>query len=92
MPPFPSSQTKFQQTQSLQQRIQAAETPVPVSPSLHRMVIMLGTMKSTDPLQQLQSDIISELYDIVRQLQQASAGPSGFPDVQDVRDAFNKGG
>jgi len=87
MPPFPSSQTKFNQTQSLQQRIKTAETPAPVSPSLQRMVIMLGTMKSDDPVQQLQSDIIIALYDSVRQLQQASAAPGGFPDVQSVRDA-----
>jgi hypothetical protein len=72
MPNFPSSQTKVTPlTQAkLQAAIKAAKARVPTRPlTLHMKVDKLRQMKSDDPIQQLQSDIISDLYDTVRELQ-----------------------
>ena len=69
MPNIPSSQTKAQQL-NLQQAIQAAQARLPhLHLTLYGKVLKLRTLKSADPIQQLQSDIISDMYDVVRELQ-----------------------
>jgi hypothetical protein len=69
MPNFPSSQSKVKKT-SLENQIKAAMARIP-----HRHLTLYGKVSklrqtiSDDPIQQLQSEIISELYDAVRALQ-----------------------
>lgn len=69
MPTIPSSQTKAQNV-ALQQAIAAAQARLPhLHLTLYGKVLKLRGMKSDDPLQQLQSDILSDMYDTVRELQ-----------------------
>ena len=69
MPGFPTSQSKAQRI-DLQQAIAAAQARLPhMHLTLYGKVLKLRTMKSDDPLQQLQSDILSEMYDVVRETQ-----------------------
>jgi hypothetical protein len=72
MPNFPSSQTKagpFSQA-NLKAAIQAAQARVPTRPlTLKMKVDRLRLMKSDDQIQQLQSDILSDMYDAIRELQ-----------------------
>lgn len=47
--------------------------------------------RSTDPIQQMQTDAIIDLCDAVREIQQAMSGmPNLFPDVDAVREAAAK--
>jgi hypothetical protein len=72
MPNFPSSRTKVAPISkaNLQAALQAVRACVPTRPLiLHMKVDKLRQMRSDDPIQQLQSDIISDLYDMVRELQ-----------------------
>jgi hypothetical protein len=72
MPKFPSSQTKVAPISqaNLQSAIKAAMARVPMRHlSMKMKVEKLRLTKSDDPIQQLQSDIISDLYDAVRDLQ-----------------------
>jgi hypothetical protein len=92
MPKFPSSQTKVAPLSqaNLRATIQAAIARAPKrNLSLHGKVLKLRQTKSNDPVQQLQSDIISDLYDAVRELQ-VMLNPLllQLPDVQDIRDGF----
>jgi hypothetical protein len=92
MPKFPSSQTKAAPLSpaKLQATLQAAIARAPKrNPSLQSKVLKLRQRQSKDPIQQLQSDIISDLYDAVRELQ-VMMDPLllQLPDVQDVRDSF----
>ena len=69
MPNFPSSQTKAPSI-AIQQAIKAAQARLPhLHLTLYGKVLQLRTMKSSDPVQQMQSDILSEMYDVVRELQ-----------------------
>jgi hypothetical protein len=72
MPKFPSSQTKVAPTSqaNLQSAIKAAMARVPARHlSMKMKVEKLRLTKSDDPIQQLQSDIISDFYDAIRDLQ-----------------------
>jgi hypothetical protein len=72
MPKFPSSQTKVAPISqaNLPSAIKAAMARVPTRHlSMKMKVEKLRLTKSDDPIQQLQSDIISDLYDAVRDLQ-----------------------
>jgi hypothetical protein len=94
MPGFPSSQTKLNQTDSLQQRLKTIQGRLQTTHvTLSTKVKRLRATKSDDPIQQLQSDIISDLYDLVRELQ-LDLFPSllGLPDVGSVRDGLNSQG
>jgi uncharacterized protein YjiS (DUF1127 family) len=57
-------------------------------PSLRQKINWLRQHRSDDPLDQMQSDAISDLYDAVRQIQEA-LWPLllVIPDTSDVRDA-----
>ncbi len=69
MPGLPSSQTKVHPV-ALQQAIEAAQARLPhLHLTLYGKVLKLRQMNSSDPLQQLQSDIISDMYDVVREMQ-----------------------
>ena len=69
MPDFPSSQTKAKKV-ALQQAINAAQARLPhLRLTLYGKVLKLRGTKSDDPIQQLQSDILSDMYDVVRELQ-----------------------
>ena len=69
MPNFPSSQTKLHPV-ALQQSIEAAQARLPhLHLTLYGKVLKLRQTHSADPIQQLQSDIISDMYDVVRELQ-----------------------
>ena len=72
MPKFPSSQTKVAPISqaNLQSAIKAATARVPTRHlSMKMKVEKLCLTKSDDPIQQLQSDIISDFYDGIRDLQ-----------------------
>ena len=72
MPRFPSSQNKVAPTSqaNLQSAIKAEMARVPTRRlSMKMKVEKLRLTKSDDPIQQLQSDIISDLYDAIRDLQ-----------------------
>ena len=72
MPKFPSSQTKVEPISqaNLQSAIKAATARVPTRHlSMKIKVEKLRLTKSDDPIQQLQSDIISDFYDAIRDLQ-----------------------
>ena len=59
--------------------------------SLQTKSTWLRAHRSSDPIQQMQTDAIVELCDVVRQLQQAmSTLPLIIPDVGAVRDAAAK--
>jgi hypothetical protein len=62
-----------------------------VEPSLATKVAQLRQTRSTDPVQELQSQVIVGLYDAVRQIQEA-VWPilATIPDVSAVRDAAAK--
>lgn len=65
----PSSNTKAKDL-NLQQAIKAAQARLPhLHLTLYGKVLSLRKTKSDDPIQQLQSDIISDMYDVVRELQ-----------------------
>ncbi len=69
MPTFPSSQIKARNI-PLEQAIQAAQQRLPhLHLTLYGKVLKLRGTKSDDPVQQLQSDILSDMYDVVRELQ-----------------------
>ena len=69
MPGIPSSHTKVKKV-SLENQIKAAQARAPHRHlTMYGKVLKLRGMKSDDPIQQLQSDIISDLYDAVRELQ-----------------------
>ncbi len=69
MPTIPSSQTKASSLNT-QLAIKAAMARLPtLHLTLYGKVSKLRTMKSPDPIQQLQSDILSDMYDVVRELQ-----------------------
>jgi hypothetical protein len=93
MPSIPSSQTKSPRIGDLQQLRAALERLQTASPTLSMKVKKLRSTKSTDAIQQLQSDVICELYDLVRELQ-VDLFPSllGLPDVGSVRAGLHKGG
>jgi hypothetical protein len=72
MPKFLSSQTKVAplSQENLPSAIKAAMARVPTRHlSMKMKVEKLRLTKSGDPIQQLQSDIISDLYDTARDLQ-----------------------
>jgi hypothetical protein len=72
MPKFPSSQTKVAPLSqaNLKAAIQAAQARAPTRPlTLKMKVEKLRFTRSDDPIQQLQSDIISDMYDAIRELQ-----------------------
>ena len=72
MPRFPSSENKVAPISqaNLQAAIKAAMARVPTRRlSMKMKVEKLRLTKSDNPIQQLQSDIISDLYDAVRDLQ-----------------------
>jgi hypothetical protein len=72
MPKFPSSQTKVAPISqaNLQSAIKAAIARTPTRRlSMKMKVEKLRLTKSDDPIQQLQSDIISDFYDAIRDLQ-----------------------
>jgi hypothetical protein len=72
MPRLPSSQNKVAPISqaNLQSAIKAAIARVPTRRlSMKMEVEKLRLTKSDDPIQQLQSDIISDFYDAVRVLQ-----------------------
>jgi hypothetical protein len=66
MPGIPSSQTKIgsRQQVALQAKIKAAQSTVQAqSLSLQAKMRKLRTIKTDDPLQQLQNDILRDLYE-----------------------------
>ena len=72
MPRFPSSENKVAPISqaNLQSAIKAAMARVPTRRlSMKMKVEKLRLTKSDNPIQQLQRDIISDLYDAVRDLQ-----------------------
>jgi hypothetical protein len=72
MPKFPSSQTKAAPISqaNLQSAIKAAMARAPTRRlSMKMKVEKLRLTRSDDPIQQLQSDIISDFYDAIRDLQ-----------------------
>jgi hypothetical protein len=72
MPTFPSSQTKVAPISqaNLQATIKSAMARVPAwHLTLKMKVEKLRLTNSDDAIQQLQSDIISDMYDVCRELQ-----------------------
>jgi hypothetical protein len=72
MPPFTSLQNKVAPISqaNLQATIKAAMARVPPRHLTVKMKVeKLRLTKSDDPIQQLQSDIISDMHDAVRELQ-----------------------
>jgi hypothetical protein len=71
-PKFPSSQSKVAPISqaNLQATIKAAMARAPVrNMTLPMKMDKLRQMKSDDPIQQLQSDILSDFYDAIKELQ-----------------------
>ena len=69
MPDLASPKTKAKNV-PLQQAIASAQSRLPrMHLSLYGKVSKLRMTKSDDPIQQLQSDILSDMYDVVREMQ-----------------------